>query len=153
MKYFSIAFFSFLILSCGGANVNQEAVLNPTNSDSAKKDIVSANSDGDINATKIKSKLKAYSTPKDIEEIMMFLTSDELKGRDTGSEGISKAADFIEDVFEENNIQPYFSSYRDTLENYNTGNAYNVVGFLPGSDEKLKNEYVIIGAHYDHIGL
>jgi Zn-dependent M28 family amino/carboxypeptidase len=29
----------------------------------------------------------------------------------------------------------------------------NVVGFLPGTDEKLKEEYVIIGAHYDHLGL
>jgi aminopeptidase YwaD len=29
----------------------------------------------------------------------------------------------------------------------------NVVMVLPGTDEKLKNEYVIFGAHYDHIGM
>ena len=29
----------------------------------------------------------------------------------------------------------------------------NVVGLLEGSDPKLKNEYVVIGAHYDHLGL
>lgn len=29
----------------------------------------------------------------------------------------------------------------------------NVVALLEGSDEKLKHEYVVIGAHYDHIGL
>jgi len=29
----------------------------------------------------------------------------------------------------------------------------NVVGILPGSDPKLKNESVVIGAHYDHLGL
>jgi aminopeptidase YwaD len=28
----------------------------------------------------------------------------------------------------------------------------NVVGFLAGSDEKLKDEYIVIGAHYDHLG-
>ncbi|MBN1997451.1 M20/M25/M40 family metallo-hydrolase [candidate division KSB1 bacterium] len=28
----------------------------------------------------------------------------------------------------------------------------NIVGYLEGSDEKLKNEYIIIGAHADHIG-
>jgi len=28
----------------------------------------------------------------------------------------------------------------------------NVLGFLPGSDPYLKNEVVIIGAHYDHVG-
>ena len=29
----------------------------------------------------------------------------------------------------------------------------NVVAVLPGSDPRLKNESVVIGAHYDHIGL
>ncbi|MEA2658366.1 MAG: hypothetical protein QOF64_954, partial [Candidatus Binatota bacterium] len=29
----------------------------------------------------------------------------------------------------------------------------NVVGILPGSDPELKNDYVVIGAHYDHLGL
>ena len=24
---------------------------------------------------------------------------------------------------------------------------------LPGEDEKLKNEYIIIGAHFDHLGM
>ncbi|MEP6730065.1 MAG: M28 family peptidase [bacterium] len=31
--------------------------------------------------------------------------------------------------------------------------ARNVVGILPGSDAKLKNEYVAVGAHNDHIGI
>jgi Zn-dependent M28 family amino/carboxypeptidase len=30
--------------------------------------------------------------------------------------------------------------------------AYNVVGILDGSDPTLKNETVVIGAHYDHLG-
>jgi Zn-dependent M28 family amino/carboxypeptidase len=30
--------------------------------------------------------------------------------------------------------------------------AYNVVGLLEGSDAKLKDEFVVIGAHYDHLG-
>lgn len=29
----------------------------------------------------------------------------------------------------------------------------NVIGILPGSDPKLKSEYVIIGAHNDHVGM
>jgi Zn-dependent M28 family amino/carboxypeptidase len=31
--------------------------------------------------------------------------------------------------------------------------SFNVVGVLPGSDPKLKNEAIVIGAHYDHLGL
>jgi hypothetical protein len=30
--------------------------------------------------------------------------------------------------------------------------AYNVVGIIEGNDPKLKREYIIIGAHYDHLG-
>jgi len=30
--------------------------------------------------------------------------------------------------------------------------SYNVIGILPGSDPKLKDEAIIIGAHYDHLG-
>jgi peptidase M28-like protein/PDZ domain-containing protein len=30
--------------------------------------------------------------------------------------------------------------------------AYNVVGTIEGSDPKLKREFIVIGAHYDHLG-
>jgi aminopeptidase YwaD len=29
----------------------------------------------------------------------------------------------------------------------------NVVAFLPGTDNNLKNEYVVVGAHFDHLGM
>jgi hypothetical protein len=29
----------------------------------------------------------------------------------------------------------------------------NVVAMIPGNDENLKNEYVVLGAHYDHLGM
>lgn len=30
--------------------------------------------------------------------------------------------------------------------------TYNVVGVLPGHDERLKKEFVVVGAHLDHVG-
>ncbi len=33
------------------------------------------------------------------------------------------------------------------------GKSANVIGMIEGSDAKLKAEYVVIGAHYDHLGL
>jgi aminopeptidase YwaD len=33
------------------------------------------------------------------------------------------------------------------------GNAANVVGLLAGSDPQLASQYIVIGAHYDHLGL
>lgn len=29
----------------------------------------------------------------------------------------------------------------------------NIIGYIPGTDEKLKDEYVILGAHLDHVGM
>ncbi len=31
--------------------------------------------------------------------------------------------------------------------------SHNVIGILPGTDPLLKNEYIVIGAHYDHLGM
>jgi ketosteroid isomerase-like protein len=31
--------------------------------------------------------------------------------------------------------------------------TWNVVGILPGSDPELRNEYLVLGAHLDHVGL
>lgn len=157
MKNVIFILFIFLVLGCGGAKLEQSTVLNPTNNSknvhSEVGDKVPEEMDRHTGVKAVSSKLKAFSTPAEIEKTMIFLTSDDLEGRDTGSEGISVAADYIQNVFEENKIEPYFSSYRDTLSNYDEGSAYNVVGYLPGTDPNLKNEFIIIGAHYDHIGL
>lgn len=87
-----------------------------------------------------------------LNSVMAFLTSDALMGREAGTEGIGKAALYLEEMLEEAGIDPYFSTYRDTLDNFE-GIAYNLVGIVEGNDPELKNEYIIIGAHYDHIGV
>jgi aminopeptidase YwaD len=33
-----------------------------------------------------------------------------------------------------------------------SGTTANVIGLIPGSDPKLKDEYIIIGSHFDHVG-
>ena len=87
----------------------------------------------------------------EVGEILEYLSSDELEGRNTGTPGIEKAANFIEAVFEEHGIEPYFETYRDSFEVKGI-HGYNIVGFKEGTDQELKEEFIIIGAHYDHIG-
>ncbi|WP_299442758.1 M28 family peptidase [uncultured Aquimarina sp.] len=90
-------------------------------------------------------------TASDVEVIMNFLASDALEGRDTGSEGLEKAAKFIEEEFKKSGIEPYFDSYLNTFDAKGT-ETYNVVGYLKGTDPDLANQFVVIGAHFDHIG-
>jgi aminopeptidase-like protein len=87
-----------------------------------------------------------------IKADMNYLAMDGLKGRDTGSKGISLAADYLSAQFEELGIEPFYEDYRD---NFMVGEkeAFNVVAQMPGSDGKLQKEIVVIGAHYDHIGI
>ncbi|WP_025743222.1 M20/M25/M40 family metallo-hydrolase [Aquimarina pacifica] len=87
----------------------------------------------------------------DVATIVEFLASDELKGRDTGSEGLEKAAQFIEKELKKHNVQPYFETYRDVFDVEGVS-TYNIVGYLKGTDPALANEFVIVGAHFDHIG-
>ena len=81
------------------------------------------------------------------------LAGDSLRGRKAGSEDAAKAAAYIVGQFEEIGIQPYFEEgWFQTFER--SGNTYkNVVGIIPGNDPVLKDEYIIIGAHYDHLGV
>ncbi len=100
------------------------------------------------NSPVVAYKVEQQSVAKTLE----FLASDELQGRAAGSPGIDKAAQYLEKVFSENSIKPYFSTYKDTLSNY-PKTTYNIVGYLEGNDPKLKKEFVVVSAHYDHIGL
>jgi len=96
--------------------------------------------------------IKTIGIGKDqVKSSLEYLASDELEGRNTGTVGIEKAAVFIEILFKENNIKPYFETYRDSF-NIKDIIGYNIVGYLEGNNSKLKNEFVILGAHYDHIG-
>ncbi len=87
-----------------------------------------------------------------MKELLSYLASDELKGRDTGSEGIELAARRLEKDFEAFGIKPYFEDYRDQIADFDT-NAFNLVGYAKGTDRNLRDQILIIGAHYDHIGL
>jgi aminopeptidase YwaD len=40
-----------------------------------------------------------------------------------------------------------------TTVNRRQSPSFNIIGILPGSDPVLKNEAIVIGAHYDHLGL
>ena len=95
---------------------------------------------------------KPKITQEAVKASMDYLASDELRGRETGSEGLEKAAVFIEGYFKSKGIEPYFEMYRDSFK-LNDLDGYNIVGVVEGNDPKLKNEYVILGGHYDHIGI
>ncbi|MDR2953691.1 MAG: M20/M25/M40 family metallo-hydrolase [Prevotella sp.] len=110
------------------------------------------------------------------EAYITFLAHDLLEGREAGKRGSRIAAEYIKSVLQGIGIKPYpetyyqsFEAYSkerqkrtrfyvhpDTIAKYREEDAHrklelkNVLGYIEG---KNKNECVIIGAHYDHLGI
>jgi Zn-dependent M28 family amino/carboxypeptidase len=109
---------------------------------------------GNLSAQKISEK----QMKKDVE----YLASDELEGRDTGSPGEAKAADYVAKRFEKLGISPkgtanYFQSFtfKAQRNSHSTDSTElpemegkNVVGYIDNGAPST----VVIGAHFDHLG-
>ena len=96
---------------------------------------------------------------KMIDEVT-YLSSDELEGRETGTDSEKLAANYISSKFNEYNLiekgtQGYLQYFDATIkENPHTQTikkkikGINVVGYIDNNQD----ETIIIGAHYDHLG-
>ncbi|MDB5336286.1 MAG: peptidase [Planctomycetaceae bacterium] len=87
---------------------------------------------------------------KDVQQHIHTLASDTFEGRNAGSRGGHAAGIYIAQQLRKSNLT---SSVSATTYFQEFGNeCRNILGLLPGSDPKLKNEFILIGAHYDHVG-
>jgi len=108
-----------------------------------------------------------YTPENKIKEDVSFLADDKLEGRNTGTEGEKKAAEYIAKRFKDlglsekgsdgffqdfsfqpNTNSPHGSPEYTELNADSTVTGRNVVGFIDNSSEHT----VIIGAHFDHLG-
>src|SRR5262245_58752286 len=86
--------------------------------------------------------------PADMQKVITKIASDEFQGRQTGSEGIKKARAYIIEQLKTWGVKPAGDSYELPW-----GSCCNIGAIYPGSDPKLKDEIVVVGSHYDHIGI
>lgn len=98
-------------------------------------------------------------TIDELQQHIEFLSSDELGGRYPGTEGDRLAAEYILGQFTRSGLTPeadggfqYFSVTTSIPEQGEETVTMNVVASIKGNDPELKNEYIVIGAHYDHLG-
>jgi len=111
----------------------------------------------------------------DLEKHLTILASDSLEGRETGKKGQKMAADYIMNHFINIGVPPYkgnkyyqkfkVKSGRHICKCEDCDNGFvkqlfgkkkmikgeNVLAFIEGTD--LKEEIVVITAHYDHLGI
>lgn len=98
----------------------------------------------------------------DMKQAVEYLASQQLGGRYPGTAGDTLASEFITKKLRDLRLKPivkgkkkigFFQdfTYGKTKEEERT--THNIIAVLPGKDKKLRNEYIVVGSHYDHLGL
>jgi hypothetical protein len=105
----------------------------------------------------------AQTSTENLKKHINYLASPKLKGRGTGSKGEKLASEYIAKQFKSYGLSPkgtnntYFQTFtfkdrsnpHDTVGNGAQRKLTNVVGYIDNSAENT----IIIGAHYDHLGM
>jgi len=87
-----------------------------------------------------------------VKRHLYTLADDAMEGREIGTPGIEKAAQYIESEFEKIGLTTFqnSTSFRQNFKK-NGLDLFNIIGVLEGHSKK--SEFVVITAHYDHLGL
>jgi hypothetical protein len=113
----------------------------------------------------------------EVRRIVGGLAADSMEGRRTGTPGSSRAARFLAERMRSYGLEPggdssYFQTVHyqmssgpegEMLRLRGAGSAdsaparevtdYNVIGLVRGSDPQMRDQAVVLGAHYDHLGI
>lgn len=91
-------------------------------------------------------KAPKYGKKLSSREVVEYLASDALAGRDGATRGDTLASDFILGQMKKLGLEPSKQQFNVKKGDINT---FNVYGSVPGRSGK----YVVVGAHYDHLGM
>ncbi len=80
-----------------------------------------------------------------------YLASPELAGRKPGTLGHRKAAAYIETRFQEAGLVP-LASLHEYRQSISTALGDNLLGVHPSAPRDPASRWIVIGAHYDHLG-
>src|SRR5690349_3051465 len=98
-------------------------------------------------------------TAADVKRRIEIIADDSMGGRDTPSRGLDATARYIASEFHRLGLTPagdsggFIQRYPIPGQKSSRATAPNVVGLLEGSDPTLKNEYIVLSAHMDHVGI
>jgi len=95
--------------------------------------------------------------PEGMMATLTYLADEKFRGRGVGSTELDQVAAFIATKFESVGLlpggEPSGSWYQEWMDPDRSMRMRNVVGILPGRNPELARESVVIGAHYDHLGM
>ena len=96
----------------------------------------------------------------DMRQTVEYLASQELGGRYPATHGDTLASEFIVSQLRSMKLKPIVKGKKETgyYHNFTYGKnekrtTHNIIAVIPGKDKRLKNEYIVVGSHYDHLGM
>lgn len=99
---------------------------------------------------------------RDMKQVVEYLASQELGGRYPATVGDTLASEYIMSQLRGLRLKPVLKGKKKTtyFQNFTYGKTketerttHNIIAVLPGKDKRLKHEYIVVGSHYDHLGL
>lgn len=94
-------------------------------------------------------KLSFSIAEQELSDHVHFLAQPALKGRKPKTRGSAAVRRYLKTRFEDYGLVSWPGA-EDYEQPFSFGT--NVIGVLPGSDPSLADEFVILAAHYDHVG-
>ena len=95
-----------------------------------------------------------------MRQAVEYLASQELGGRYPATIGDTLASEFIVGKLRGLKFKPVVKAKKEKgfYHDFTYGKevertTHNIIAVLPGKDKRLKNEYIVVGSHYDHLGL
>lgn len=82
-----------------------------------------------------------------------FLSDSLCAGRATGTAGGNEAAFYIMGRFRQEGLLSFGGSYAKHVFAGGGLVGHNIIGMIPGSKKDPCRSYIIVGAHYDHLGI
>jgi aminopeptidase YwaD len=96
-----------------------------------------------LNSNDFSTDIPVFRVKRDAADFILSMTGEKITDLEKRLNETRKPFSFATKAF--------VSGKAEIIKEMNT--ARNVAMILPGEDETLKNEYVIIGAHFDHLGM
>ncbi|WNM18823.1 M28 family metallopeptidase [Flavobacterium capsici] len=114
-----------------------------------------------IDYQKSTEKFASSISESSLKTNLTIIASDEMEGRETGSEGQKKAGRYIIEQYQKAGIsypkgatsyyQTVPAAFLNAKRNENLPDSENIWAYIEGTDKK--DEIVVVSAHYDHVGI
>lgn len=96
----------------------------------------------------------------DMRKTVDYLASQQLGGRYPSTAGDTLASEFITAKLRGLKLKPIVKGKKKKAyyQNFSYGKTeqrttHNIMAVLKGNDKQLRNEYIVVGSHYDHLGM